>query len=250
MRNYWTNLGSRNPSDWFSVDLGHPETVSSVRLYFYGDGAQFKAPTRVTLQYWTGQEWADVSNAENAPARPVEDGETRITFSPVQSSRLRAVFGNPSNAAIALVEMKAYGTKTVMTEPPTHVAGLPLELADLLAEQSRTGEFNGANWRDAANGGFFAFSLNTVPNAANALVVTYWGGDAALGTAERRFNILVDGVQIAEQMLENNQPGQFFEVTYPIPTALSQGKTKLTVRFQAKPGAIAGGVFGARLVRR
>lgn len=249
VRNYWTNAGSRNKIDWFLLDFGRRETVRSARLYFYGDGAQLKAPTGATIQHWTGRDWANVPNAKSASARPRENGETAITFSPVQTSRVRVVFTNPRNAAIALVEMKAFGARVVTPRPLVNrprAAGLPLRLAGLQTENSHTGELNGVRWRDATDGGFFAFDLPTAPNAANALIVTYWGGDAG----NRRFDILVNGQKIAEQTLENNRPGAFFDVRYPIPEALTRGKSKATVRFQAKPGAVAGGVFGARIVRR
>jgi hypothetical protein len=83
-------------------------------------------------------------------------------------------------------------------------------------------------------------------DAANDLVITYWGGEVG----NRRFDILVNGEKIAERTLHNDQPGQFFEVTYPVAEALTKGRSKVTVHFQAGPGAIAGGVFGARLLRR
>ena len=254
VRNYWTNQGSLNKTDWFSLDFGHPEAVSSVRLSFYGDGAQFKAPASATVQYWVGQGWADVPNAKNSPARLVENGETTLAFAPVQTSRLRVVFANAPGAATALVEMKVYGTKRTNTDKPLgadlHLPGLPTALDNLQEQNSQAGVFNGTRWRDATDGGFFAFDLKAVSDTASALVVTYWGGDARLGTSERRFDILVNGVKIGEQTLENNRPGQFFDVTYPIPAKLTQGRPKVTVRFQAKPGAIAGGVFGVRLVPR
>ncbi|BDI33147.1 hypothetical protein CCAX7_51980 [Capsulimonas corticalis] len=249
LRNYWTNLGSRSQSDWFSLDLGSVKTVQSARLYFYGDGAKFKAPASAAIQYWTGNKWADAPGGKTSALKPVENGETVIRFAPVQTSRLRVLFANPESAAVALVEMKVYGTQLVASPERTataQVTGLPLELEGLQQENSRTGEFNGKRWRDANDGGYFAFDLKTAPNAPNALVVTYWGGDAG----NRRFDILVNGVHLAEQTLENNQPGQFFDVSYPIPTDLTQGKSTITVRFQAKPGATAGGVFGAQLAPR
>ncbi|HEX8235233.1 MAG TPA: DUF6805 domain-containing protein [Abditibacteriaceae bacterium] len=254
VRNHWTNAGSQNTSDWFSLDFGHLETISSARLYFYGDGAQFKVPTDAVIQYSTSRGWADVSKPpKNSWPRPVENGETTINFAPVQTAKLRVIFTNPQNASVALVEMKVFGPKIVTARPlrdSSRVAGMPLELEGLHEENSHTGEFNGNRWRDADKGGFFSFHLNAVPNTANALTVRYWGSDAAQGTSKRHFDILVNDVKIAEQILENNQPGQFFDQTYPIPTHLTLGKAKVTVRFQAKPGAIAGGVFGARIVRR
>ena len=246
VRNYWTNLGSASKSDWFSVDFGRVKTVSAARLYFYGDGAKFKAPIDVAIQYWSGQDWADVPGGKSAS--PVENGETTVAFTPVQTSRLRAVFTNPANASVALVELKAYGTDMVASPKLVAVSldGMPAEPDGLQQENSHTGTLNGTRWRDATEGGYFAFNLKTVPAADNALVVTYWGSDAG----NRRFDISIDGVHLAEQTLENDQPGQFFEVTYPIPADLTRGKSQVTIRFQAKPGAIAGGVFGARLVKK
>ena len=40
------------------------------------------------------------------------------------------------------------------------------------------------------------------------------------------------------------------DVTYAVPADLTQGKQKVTVKFQAHPGSMAGGVFGCRVVRR
>jgi hypothetical protein len=248
VRNYWTNLGSSNKSDWFSLDLGSVETVHSVRLYFYGDGVKFKAPVSAAIQYWTESEWMDAPEGKNAPLSPVENGETTISFLPIKTSRLRVVFPNLDKAAVALVEMKAYGTQAVAFPErmaPVPVTGLPLELDGLQGENSRTDEFNGKRWRDAENGGFFAFNLKVAPNTANLLMVTYWGSDAG----NRRFDILVNGTHLAEQTLENNKRGEFFDVSYPIPADLTQGKSSVTVRFQAKPDAIAGGVFGARMTQ-
>ncbi|HTE16785.1 MAG TPA: DUF6805 domain-containing protein, partial [Armatimonadota bacterium] len=171
------------------------------------------------------------------------------TFPRVETSRLRALFKNPRNGSVALVELKAYGTQGVGPRPlldTSRAAGLPLELEGLDEEGSRTGVFNGVRWRDAANGGYFAFDLPTELNAENALMVTYWGGDSG----NRRFDVLINGVRVAEQILENNRPGEFFDVIYPIPAALTRGNPRVKVRFQAKPGATAGGVFGARIMRR
>ena len=58
--------------------------------------------------------------------------------------------------------------------------------------------------------------------------------------------------------MHQDEPGEFFEVRYPIPFDLIEGETdalgqkveSVTVKFQAHPGAIAGGVFGLRVVER
>jgi hypothetical protein len=56
-------------------------------------------------------------------------------------------------------------------------------------------------------------------------------------------------MKIATQSLQNDKPGQFFEVTYPIPQDLTRGKTRITIRFQAQPGNTAGGFYGLRVIR-
>ena len=115
---------------------------------------------------------------------------------------------------------------------------------NLKSQNSNAGTFGDTNWRDASDGGFFEFDLKTAP-AADTLLVKYWGSDFG----NRKFDVLVDGQKIGTQTLENNRPNEFFDVSYPIPAALTAGKTKVTVRFQAQPGAKAGGVFSARLLK-
>ena len=77
------------------------------------------------------------------------------------------------------------------------------------------------------------------------LLVTYWGSDGG----NRVFDIFVDSTKLATQRLQNNRPGQFYDEVYPIPELLTKGKNKVTVKFQAHPGAWAGGVFELRTIK-
>jgi len=63
------------------------------------------------------------------------------------------------------------------------------------------------------------------------------------------FDILVDDQKLATQSLENNQPDKFYDEVYRLPDDLLKGKQTITVKFQAHPGAWAGGVFGARVMK-
>ena len=115
----------------------------------------------------------------------------------------------------------------------------------LLSDNSRTGDAQDRHWRDAA-GGWFSFVLKVDPSAAMELACTYWGGEVGA----RTFDILVNDAVVGTQTLNSQHPGQFFDVVYPIPAALMQGKQAVTVKFQAKPANIAGGLFGCRTLRR
>jgi len=116
---------------------------------------------------------------------------------------------------------------------------------NLQGEKTSWGDFNGRRWRHAVDGGWFSYDLRVLPDQHMQLWCTYWGSDRG----GRMFDILVDGKKVATQVLNNNQPGSFFDVLYPLPLDCTAGKEKVTVRFQAHPGRLAGGVFGLRTLR-
>jgi DUF1680 family protein len=113
-------------------------------------------------------------------------------------------------------------------------------------ERTSAGDFGGRKWRHALGGGWFSFEMRVPADQPADLVLTYWGSDSG----GREFDLLVDDVKIATQLLNNNRPGRFFDVVHPLPEELTRGKEKVTVRLQGHPGRIAGGLFGARTVRR
>jgi hypothetical protein len=76
-----------------------------------------------------------------------------------------------------------------------------------------------------------------------ALRATYWGEER-----NRSFKILVDGSPVATERLSGDHPGDFFERDYPVPLALTQGKTSILIRFAPDPDHTAGPVFGVRLL--
>lgn len=112
------------------------------------------------------------------------------------------------------------------------------------SERSATGRHRGKRWRHATNGGWFSYDLKVLSGQPMVLMCTYWGSD--LG---RMFDIIIDEKKIATQVVNVNYPGDFFDVTYKIPTELTSGKEKVTVQFQAHPGKIAGGVFGCVMLK-
>jgi len=112
---------------------------------------------------------------------------------------------------------------------------------NLTSELSYPVAYRNRNGRDARSGGFFEFDMKVRPGPL-ILQATYWGEER-----KRRFDILVDGVKVATQQLEADHPGKFFDVEYPLPEALTRGKTKVRVRFAPAERNTAGPVFGVRL---
>jgi hypothetical protein len=95
------------------------------------------------------------------------------------------------------------------------------------------------------DGGWFSFDMRVQPDSENSLVCTYWGSDRG----GRVFDVLVNDQKIATEELLGKAPDKFYDVTYTIPTELTEGRSKVTVKLQAHPQNTAGGLFGARVLR-
>jgi hypothetical protein len=97
--------------------------------------------------------------------------------------------------------------------------------------------------------GWFSFDVPVDPAHPMVLLVTYNRNEQQT----RTFDILVDGVRVAEQSVRRLSPqeqsSEFFDVEYGIPAGLVRDKQKVTVRFQAAGGDAVASVFGIRMFR-
>lgn len=116
---------------------------------------------------------------------------------------------------------------------------------NLQGERTADGPFGIRHWRHAVKGGWWSWDLAILPDQPMILSCTYWGSD----TGHRAFDLVVDGKRVATQVLDRNAPGRFFTVDYPLPAELTRGKKRVTIRFQAHPDSLAGGVFECRTLR-
>jgi hypothetical protein len=114
-------------------------------------------------------------------------------------------------------------------------------------ERSTSVQLDGRVGRRAT--GWFSFDLPVDAEHPMALVVTYNRAERQ----RRAFDILVDGVKIAEQTMDGRSPQEksvFFDMRYAIPDALVAGKQKVTVRFQGTGGSEVATVYGLRTIIR
>ena len=110
-------------------------------------------------------------------------------------------------------------------------------------EGSESGINNGRHWRHASK--WFSYELNDPKGEARVLRLTFAKADAG-----RRFDVLVNGRVLAEVTLDAKAKEKIYTVDYPIPDAMRQAsRGKLNVRFKARPGSVAGGLYGLRLLR-
>ena len=106
------------------------------------------------------------------------------------------------------------------------------------------GTYQDIYYRDARNGGWFSYDMNTQNVDTLILRATYWGAENGL----RTFHIIVDGDTIAEENVSNKwNVSDFVDVDYEIPVNLTEGKSKINVKFDAMSGNTAGGIYHLRL---
>jgi uncharacterized protein len=92
---------------------------------------------------------------------------------------------------------------------------------------------------------WFSYDLSVADQMPAALVVTYNRDNRRA----RTFEILVNGQRIAEESFAFDSESRFYDREYALPASLVQGKSTLTIRFQATGTNEAAPVYGLRLTR-
>lgn len=110
--------------------------------------------------------------------------------------------------------------------------------------ETESGVHQNRHWRHALR--WFSYDLKDTAREARLLRVTYWGRDRG-----RNFDILVNNEKIATVNLDGSLGDDFVEIDYPLPKGLIEKAHNgiLTVKFQARDGSIAGGIYYVRLMR-
>ena len=114
-------------------------------------------------------------------------------------------------------------------------------------DNSYVGNSNDVFYRDANDGHYFSYLLQTGGQTELSLRLKYWG----VGEwKSHEFDILVDDVLIKEV---NNtgkyRISEFKYETYPIPADVLKGKKQVRVKFVAKPRKQIGEIYEVRLVK-
>lgn len=108
-------------------------------------------------------------------------------------------------------------------------------------EGSRAGVNKGVHWRDSSD--WFAYDLTDKQGEAKTLRITYFGGDV-----HRTFDILLNDQLLQTVEMKEGHGDSMYEVDYAIPANMVT-KQGYRLKFVAKPGSIAGGIYGIRLLK-
>lgn len=221
----------------------------------------------------------------SGPVVPLEQAPVLVSDSPAFASRFRAVPGRPLTfTAPGLVQASSAGPTTfvpffrihdaryVVYWPYSTPADLARRRAQAAADEKErlaldastidqvapgeqqpesdhffkgegadAGINKGKHWRHAT--GWFSYDLTDKKGEARMLRLTYSKLDAG-----RRFDILINDQLLAEVRLDDSASQEFYTRDYPIPPGAAAAG-KLVVRFVAREGSVAGGLYGLRLLR-
>ena len=116
---------------------------------------------------------------------------------------------------------------------------------NLTGENIITGEDHQRKWRATDDGGYFSYEMKVDPDKQNTLINTYWGMD----NRGRVFDIMVDGIKLTTEDLNQYKESKFYDINYIIPIERTKGKQKITIKLLPKAGNAAGPLYGSRMIR-
>lgn len=98
-----------------------------------------------------------------------------------------------------------------------------------------------------SSGGWFTFDMEVDSKGQNNLVVDYWRGGYR---RTRAFDIFIDDHKLVSENITSAVDTKFIPVEYEIPEHVTSGKEKVRVKFGAHDRAMAGPIFGVRIIKR
>lgn len=227
--------------------MGHiasgPMCEPSQAPIFISDGTSFLTDIRrepmSQLQFTTGK-------ARTNQASPI----TQIPFFRLHDSRYTLYFGQSAPdewqqkqqelAQKAQMEAKLMAQTLDSVQPGEQQ---PESDHFFKASKSEAGLNGNRHWRHAQD--WFSYQLDAKGEPQPILRLTYFGLDAG-----RRFDILINDKRLAEVTLPADKGPIFYNVDYPIPADMfSDSTVPFRVKFVAKPGSIAGGLYEVRLLK-
>jgi hypothetical protein len=163
--------------------------------------------------------------------------------------------GDPAEKPKSDGENELLKQKTALLNPVTvdgvHIGNETSEKEhkmEAVSSESVPSEFDNISWRHAVKGGYFMYNLKSLPDEAQSVCLLFRAADSG----DRIFDLLVDGRLVKtfnhNKVVEDTST-VFYHVVVPIPETLTKGKNDITVKLQAKPGNMAGGILDLRLIR-
>ncbi|HEX6335859.1 MAG TPA: PKD domain-containing protein [Jiangellaceae bacterium] len=132
----WGTEGSPNVEDWLLVDLGEPQQIDNVKVYFYSDkdydpqqnsdGDTYREPLIYRLQYHNGSDWVNIWGPRSSE-RPMPNFN-EVAFPRVTTDRVRLVVTPQDGYGVGVKEIQVFNTGIdvePLTNPQVFAFGSP-----------------------------------------------------------------------------------------------------------------------------
>ena len=92
--NRWTAYNSDSTNNWVEYAFEGEVQLKGCWVMWYHDGGGVQSPTALSIQYWDGEAWQEVSNMTNGDQFPqnnatVQQGEQYYGFDPITTTKIR-----------------------------------------------------------------------------------------------------------------------------------------------------------------
>jgi hypothetical protein len=124
--NRWTCEDSPNDRDSVTLDFGVPRRIDTVKLYVLDDdgeqGSRVRAPQQIDLAAWVDG-WQPIQSDSTALKQPHGHLPTVVTFTPIETTRLRTTLHHRAGAKSGLTEIEAWGDAALPIAPAPPPSG-------------------------------------------------------------------------------------------------------------------------------
>jgi PKD repeat protein len=122
----WGTENSPNDENWLEIDLGGPQEIDNIKLYFFSDkdyrprdkpnGDNYREPLHYRLQYHDGSDWVNIWGQRSSD-RPLPNFN-EVAFPRVTTDRVRLVVIPQDGYGVGVKELQAFNTG-IDVDPPT-----------------------------------------------------------------------------------------------------------------------------------
>jgi hypothetical protein len=104
----WTAFESPNTTDWVQVDFNQEKTINTAYIYFYEDNTNIFPPKQVTMQFWDGSSWNNVTNQRAVPEIILGNSLNIAMFNDITTNKIRVLMEHKPGKYSGIYEVEVY----------------------------------------------------------------------------------------------------------------------------------------------
>ncbi len=105
IRNRWATIGSTSTTDWYALDFGKTQEISTIKLYLFSDHKRFLVPDEISIEYKIDGQWQPAIIKEKISL--VGNTSNTLSIETIKAEALRINFEHKSKQ-VAVAELECY----------------------------------------------------------------------------------------------------------------------------------------------